>query len=339
MKKILYTIIFALGIFVATTQYAGATVYQAGPTGEIWVTVNIQNMNNPGSPNYNPGDQIIADISMQNASSTAQTVNMSAVTIGNASVNFFPPPVFSNPVVLAPGEQKVGQTQYFTVSVPGPGTYTVDFTADVLVPDIIFRNTSIDIAIDSIFLDTIDARPFVAAGQPDRVFTLATPSLISIPFSWNASATSAQHIEVTDTNGAKQCVDVSNGEPNPNRTFTNVAMNGPSSLIVEAGNNPCNLLPELTGIQAYPGVQVGGTGNDALFCSGVMAAPSPSNAGASLQITYSLGGSGSYVSSCGFVIGVGNTTGEGYILANDAQVLDVCVESAAMPVNPSLPRC
>lgn len=341
MKKIIFFSILSVLSIVFAAKDAYADTYFVGPNSELFVVANIENVSNPGSTIYNRGDQIRVTGSVQNVSPATQEITMSAITVGNTAIDMFPAPFFSNPLQILPGETKTARVGYFTVNVGADGDYTVDFTTEVRIADIRFKNTSLNIAMQDIAFDSINAMPFPSAGALDRVFSLGLPQIVSIPFTWNANATSGQHIQVTDTRGFKQCIDIWNGDPTPFDTFNGVYTDGGGQLTVEAADGTCSLLPPLVSIAAIPGTNVGG-GNNVIYCTATAGSAIPAGmlANTVMQVTYTpFNSTGTLVENCGVTISEGNTSGENFFLANDAQVLDVCLQSSDMPVDPSVPRC
>ncbi|HRH24714.1 MAG TPA: hypothetical protein PLQ20_00015 [Candidatus Paceibacterota bacterium] len=126
------TFIFVLASF---TSYVEANTYYAGANNEVLVTVNADNPLNPGSLNFNQGDTINVDGSIQNLTDLSQTVSLSAVTINNNSVDLFNP----STITLTPFEIRLANNPgSFTVNVPTnpplPQSFDITFTAGLLEP-------------------------------------------------------------------------------------------------------------------------------------------------------------------------------------------------------------
>lgn len=133
MVSLLFIIAFAL-----SATHAEANTYPAGPNNELLVDITISNPQNPGSTIFNQGDSLYANGSIQNLTGSTQTVSLSAITIGNNSVNLFPSPMYPNPLVLNAYDTLSGFPGGFTVNVPTnpalPQNFDVTFTAGLQLP-------------------------------------------------------------------------------------------------------------------------------------------------------------------------------------------------------------
>lgn len=130
----LATLLFAAIVLLPTVR-ANAATYYAGTSNQLLVTINIDNPQNPGVLVFNQGDAVTVTGGIQNMTATTQTVSLSAITIGNNSVNLFPSPMFPNPMVLSPFGSQAGFPAGFTVNVPTtpalPQSFNVTFTAGI----------------------------------------------------------------------------------------------------------------------------------------------------------------------------------------------------------------
>lgn len=123
-----------VGISLALIPFSqvSANTYIAGPGNNIFVTVNLDHL--PSSPNqtpgvYTPGESIRVSGQIQsNDDAYTYLTMMSAITVGNASVD-----LFMDPVALLPLHTIFGDTQQLTA--PGCGqascSYDVNFTTSL----------------------------------------------------------------------------------------------------------------------------------------------------------------------------------------------------------------
>ncbi len=125
--------IVGLAMSLIPLSDASANTYVAGPNSDIFVTVNVSHL--PSSPNqtpdvYTPGETIVVDGMIISGAAAPYTVTLSAITIGNVSVDLFGG---SMTLLAAPNGQLFGTQKYLTA--PGCGqpscSYGVDFTAGV----------------------------------------------------------------------------------------------------------------------------------------------------------------------------------------------------------------
>jgi hypothetical protein len=110
--------IIVLGISLSLLGFSSAHANSyplggIGPTGDIWVTVNVDG-GSSATPTVFPdatGTIMTVYGSIVSAATTNYTVDMSAVTVGNTSVS-----LFTDPVLLAPGSSAVSSQE--TLNVP-----------------------------------------------------------------------------------------------------------------------------------------------------------------------------------------------------------------------------
>lgn len=129
--------VIAIIVFLSLVPFskAHATLYTIplGSNGNIYANVTLSH--EASSPNqlpgqYTPGENIVIDVEINSGSTVTNTISLSAITVGTASVNFFTSP---QTLLAAPSAPLLGIRQ--TLVAPSCGStlcsYDVEFTMSV----------------------------------------------------------------------------------------------------------------------------------------------------------------------------------------------------------------
>lgn len=125
--------LFVAALALLLPSSADAMTYTIGQNNDIYVIVNISGGSNATPPVYpnSAGTTIFVDGYLQSASSSTETVQVSAVTVGNTAVLLFDDPVVLAPGAIAYAPQRVLTAPQCDVSNPCPRAEEVTVTASV----------------------------------------------------------------------------------------------------------------------------------------------------------------------------------------------------------------
>lgn len=120
--------ILVIGLSIALVPFskASANTYPAGPSQNLFVTVNLSHdLNSPNQVQdvYTPGETIVIDGFIHSDDDATNTVYLSAITVGTAA----PVYLFDDPRILLPNATTFGDTQILIAPPCAPGQSTCSY--------------------------------------------------------------------------------------------------------------------------------------------------------------------------------------------------------------------
>ncbi len=203
-----------------------------GAQGNVYVVVNVANVNNPGSSTYSQGDPMYIDGSVVSYNNNFdEDVSLSAITINlnnNNPVQIFNPP--SGVISVGPSlPSYTGQSVLHNVNVPTnpplPQTFTVDFSAgiDEIVP-ILHSFAGADLfsaGVNGVVNPNPDP---IFLNDPGEILFTADPGAYDLFV--NVDMDDSGSVQITDSDGTFHCANT-----------TGADTSGPIEKVVFNNNN------------------------------------------------------------------------------------------------------